>query len=185
VLFLPILLALCALILLYDRMNPLYRQTRKGLGGRPFLIYKLRTMRDDIDGNGVGPGGEGGRPGREVLEPKATRLGEFLRAYSLDELPQLANVIRGEMSLVGPRPFSEGYFRRFNLEAPEVREWIEVRQRVRPGMTGLWQISGRKDLPRDDVITLDLAYVKSCSLRMDLRILLKTTLAVLRRRGAY
>jgi lipopolysaccharide/colanic/teichoic acid biosynthesis glycosyltransferase len=111
-------------------------------------------------------------------DPRVTRVGRLLRATSLDELPQLFNVLVGQMSLVGPRPF-------VMAEAQEIDGWAAKRFTVRPGMTGLWQVSGRSDLPFEDLRHLDYAYVASWSLWWDLRILVKTPPTVLARRGAY
>lgn len=166
-------------------MNPFYTQRRKGLNGKVFSIYKLRTMKE---GSRLAPPANppaGERASGEVAPGRVTFLGKFLRSYSLDELPQLVNVLKGEMSIVGPRPFSMDVFRRFDTRAQDFIRWTSVRESVRPGMTGLWQISGRKDLRREDVFVLDIAYVESRGLWLDLAILLKTPLAVLKQRGAY
>jgi lipopolysaccharide/colanic/teichoic acid biosynthesis glycosyltransferase len=111
-------------------------------------------------------------------DPRLTSVGRFLRRFSLDELPQLANVIRGEMSLVGPRPLT---MRDFEL----LEEWHKKRYLVLPGITGLWQVSGRSELDFDDLVRLDFLYLEQWSVFLDLTILLKTIPAVLSRRGAF
>jgi exopolysaccharide biosynthesis polyprenyl glycosylphosphotransferase len=151
--------AVVAVAIRMDSCGPaLFRQARVGLGGREFMIYKFRSM--------AGADGE------------VTRVGQFLRRSSLDELPNLLNVLRGEMSLVGPRP-----------EMPQIvagyEPWQRKRLEVKPGMTGLWQILGRKDLPLTDNIQYDFYYIRNQSLSLDLAILLKTASAVLKGRGAY
>jgi lipopolysaccharide/colanic/teichoic acid biosynthesis glycosyltransferase len=161
---------------------PLYRQVRVGRGGRPIAVWKFRTMCADADEllpalralNMVTDG-----PLFKVRDdPRITRVGRWLRRFSVDELPQLVNVLGGSMSLVGPRPA---------LPA-EVAAYDDVARRrlaVRPGLTGLWQVSGRADLSWAESIRLDLAYVERWSLWLDLRILLRTVPAVLTGRGAY
>ena len=144
----------------------LFSQLRPGLGGRPFRLYKFRTMAATTDDAGtLLPDGE-----------RITPLGAFLRRSSLDELPELWNVVRGDMSLVGPRPLLMEYLDRYN--ATQAR-----RHEVRPGLTGLAQVEGRNALPWDERFELDVAYVDSASLRLDLGILLRTVPATLRGRG--
>lgn len=143
-----------------------YRQRRPGLGGNPFTILKLRTMTDKRDPNG------------DLLPDsrRLTSLGRGLRLTSLDELPELINVVRGDMSLVGPRPLLEQYM-------PYFRKRERLRFCVRPGITGLAQVSGRNLLNWDERLELDAQYVESMSFTLDLRILLKTVLSVFRRHG--
>ena len=137
-----------------------FRQVRPGRGGRPFTLVKFRTMRA-----GDGPDSE-----------RVTRLGRFLRRTSLDELPELWNVLRGDMSLVGPRPLLVEYLDRYTPR--EAR-----RHDVRPGLTGLAQVAGRNAVSWDDRVELDVRYVETHSLGLDLRILGRTVLVVLRREG--
>ncbi len=159
----------------------LFRQQRAGKRGKPFRINKFRTMRIGADGERLSLAGanEVDGPLFKVREdPRMTPIGAFLRKTSLDELPQLVNVLVGHMSLVGPRPFVPS-------ESAAIEGWASRRFDVRPGITGLWQISGRSDLPFDELCRLDYSYVASWSLSWDLRILWNTPGAVLLRRGAY
>ena len=159
----------------------LFRQTRVGRGGRDFQVLKFRTMVNDAEKVKTTLLDENESNG--VLfkirnDPRITRVGGFLRRYSLDELPQLLNVVRGEMSLVGPRP---------PLPEEVERYGTDMRRRlvVKPGMTGLWQVSGRSDLTWEESVRLDLRYVENWSLILDLQILCKTWSAVTKGEGAY
>ncbi|GHH68194.1 exopolysaccharide biosynthesis polyprenyl glycosylphosphotransferase [Streptosporangium violaceochromogenes] len=154
----------------------LFRHTRVGRGGREFQVLKFRTMVDGAD-RPAGPGLEGPLV-KHRDDPRVTRMGTFLRRYSLDELPQLVNVVRGEMSLVGPRPLVPAEFALYGAD-------IHRRLVVRPGMTGLWQVSGRSDLSWEERMRMDLRYVENWSLTLDLQLLWKTWGAVARARGAY
>ncbi|GAA2885132.1 sugar transferase [Streptosporangium fragile] len=154
----------------------LFRQTRVGLGGREFRILKFRSMVNGADR--LGGAGSGAVPPKTRDDPRVTNVGAFLRRYSLDELPQLVNVLRGEMSLVGPRPLLPT---EFALYGSDVHRTLLVR----PGMTGLWQVSGRADLSWDERMRMDLRYVENWSLTLDLQLLWKTWGAVARARGAY
>jgi exopolysaccharide biosynthesis polyprenyl glycosylphosphotransferase len=165
------LLAWCAWRVRRSSPGPaLIRQTRVGKGGRPFEMWKLRTMRVDVGLYEVAP--------KQASDPRVTGYGRWLRALSIDELPQLWNVLRGEMSLVGPRPempfIVEGY-----------DEWQRRRLAVKPGITGLWQILGRKDLPMHENLQYDFYYIRNRSLALDLSILIRTAGAVITRRGAF
>jgi exopolysaccharide biosynthesis polyprenyl glycosylphosphotransferase len=171
-----------AILIKADSPGPiLFRQQRRGLNKRPFTILKFRTMHDRAEERlaEVAHLNEAGGPSFKVRnDPRVTRVGRLLRRMSLDELPQLLNVLRGEMSLVGPRPL-------FAWEYDRVEEaWIRRRCSVKPGLTGLWQVSGRSDLPFDKRIELDLHYIDNWSLEMDFRILARTVPAVMRGRGA-
>jgi lipopolysaccharide/colanic/teichoic acid biosynthesis glycosyltransferase len=172
----------CAIAIRFSSPGPaLFKQRRAGRHGKPFTVLKFRTMRCDAEAEIVDlrEKSEVDGPLFKIKEdPRVTRVGRILRATSLDELPQLFNVLVGQMSLVGPRPF-------VMAEAQEIDGWAAKRFTVRPGMTGLWQVSGRSDLPFDDLRHLDYAYVASWSLWWDLRILVKTPPTVLARRGAY
>jgi sugar transferase EpsL len=166
ILLAPVALAVAVAVALRLGRPVIYRQVRPGLGGKPFTIYKFRTMRDARDAAG------------HVL-PDAARLtpfGQFLRSTSLDELPELVNVLRGEMSLVGPRPLLMQYLDRYTPEQAR-------RHEVRPGLTGWAQIQGRNALTWEERFALDIWYVEHRSLALDLRILLLTVARVLRREG--
>ncbi|MDI6910904.1 sugar transferase [Nocardioides sp.] len=179
--FSPFLLLAAAQIKLADGGPVLFRQTRVGRDGKEFACLKLRTMRVDAEerlpdlhaaiGHDVGLF-------KIKDDPRVTRPGRWLRRFSIDELPQLVNVLRGEMSLVGPRPPLPSEVAGYGSDGYR-------RLRVRPGMTGLWQVSGRSDLTWDEAVRLDLYYVDNWSVLQDLNILVKTVGAVLRARGAY
>jgi len=162
----PILLLIALLVRLKLGTPVLFRQQRPGLHGTPFEIFKFRTMTDRCNERGEL------LPDTERLTP----FGRFLRSTSMDELPELLNVLRGEMSLVGPRPLLMRYYPYFTPEE-------HVRFDVRPGITGLAQISGRNDLCWDNRIAADLEYVKTMSFGMDLRILFLTVWLVVSRQG--
>jgi exopolysaccharide biosynthesis polyprenyl glycosylphosphotransferase len=178
------LLAACALAVRLDRDAPgpaLFRQVRVGRDGRTFAIYKFRTMRHDAEdllANLRLANEHDGVLFKVRADPRITRAGRFLRRYSLDELPQLVNVLRGEMSLVGPRP-------PLPTEVAEYPADMRRRLVVKPGLTGLWQVSGRADLAWEEAMRLDLRYVENWSLTLDLIILMRTASAVLRASGAY
>jgi exopolysaccharide biosynthesis polyprenyl glycosylphosphotransferase len=181
VLLSPLLLAIVIAVRLSSRGPILYRSVRRGIGQRPFKCLKFRTMHT---------GAEHRQADLEELneadgalfkireDPRLTPVGGFLRRFSLDELPQLVNVISGEMSLVGPRPLPE---RDYEM----LEDWHRKRYLVLPGITGLWQVSGRAELDFDDLVNLDFIYLERWSLALDLTILLKTIPAVVSRRGAY
>ena len=166
----PLLLCIGLAIVLDSRGKVILRQLRIGKDGKPFHLYKFRTMVADTDLYAVSP--------HTPEDRRITPLGKHLRRYSLDELPQFLNVLLGHMSLVGPRPempfIVEGY-----------RGWERLRLRVRPGITGLWQILGRKDLPLHEHLEYDLYYVMNHTLLLDAIILLKTVPALILRKGAY
>ncbi|HEU4421590.1 MAG TPA: sugar transferase [Pilimelia sp.] len=183
VLLSPLLLALAGLIRHQRgaRGPAMFRQIRVGRGGREFAIYKFRSMYVDAEARLTGLAHLNEHDG--VLfklrgDPRITPLGRLLRRFSLDELPQLINVLKGDMSLVGPRP---------PLPSEVARYPDDMRRRlvVKPGMTGLWQVSGRADLSWEDAIRLDLRYVENWSLMLDLVIMLRTVTAVARSSGAY
>ena len=177
----PLLIALALAIRLHDGGPAFYRQTRVGVMGRHFSMVKFRSMIPDADS--VRPDLAAHNDVDGVLfkmkeDPRVTPIGRFLRKHSLDELPQLFNVVRGEMSLVGPRPA---------LPEEVAGYEADVRRRllVQPGLTGLWQVSGRSDLSWEEAIRLDLYYVDNWSMMTDLVILAKTAGAVVRPQGAY
>ena len=167
----PVMIAV-AMAVRADSAGPvIFRQRRAGRGGKPFVMLKFRTMRSDTDPYGVSPAAPG--------DQRLTRVGRFLRETSLDELPQLFNVLNGTMSLVGPRPL---YERQARLWDGRQRRRLEVA----PGITGWAQVCGRADLPIEDKIELDVWYVEHASLALDLRILWRTARSALGgRQGIY
>jgi lipopolysaccharide/colanic/teichoic acid biosynthesis glycosyltransferase len=180
---LPIQLVIATTILLVDRQFPIFAQQRVGIGGKIFWIYKFRTMKGTDSNYERDLLNLDNRAGNEIqfklkADPRVTTLGKVLRRFSLDELPQLFNVLSGSMSLVGPRPHViaevEGYDKR-----------AANRLLIKPGITGAWQISGRSDLSWEESVQLDLDYLQNWSLVLDFVILLKTAWAVLRGQGAY
>jgi exopolysaccharide biosynthesis polyprenyl glycosylphosphotransferase len=175
-------LALIALAVKLDSRGPvLFRSTRPGIGGRPFDCFKFRTMREGAEAlqDELEQHNEAGGAIFKIREdPRVTGVGALLRRWSLDELPQLFNVIRGEMSLVGPRPLPQ---RDFEL----LDDWHRKRYLVLPGMTGLWQVSGRSELDFDELVRLDFLYLERWSVFLDFTILLKTIPAVFRSHGAW
>jgi exopolysaccharide biosynthesis polyprenyl glycosylphosphotransferase len=182
VLLAPLFGAIALLIRWRSPGGPIiFRQLRVGENGRLFPMYKFRTMRPDAESlaDGLGAPGEDGQVVyKHRADPRVTRIGRFLRRYSLDELPQLWNVFRGEMSLVGPRPEQLFLVERY---AP----WQRKRLAVLPGITGWWQVNGRSDLPMHLNSEYDLYYIQNYSFFLDLRILWKTLGVVLRGSGAY
>jgi exopolysaccharide biosynthesis polyprenyl glycosylphosphotransferase len=177
----PLLLAIALSIKLTSRGPVLFRSSRPGIGGKPFDCLKFRTMHTDAEQR------------QEELEelneasgalfkirrdPRLTRIGGLLRRFSLDELPQLVNVLRGDMSMVGPRPLPLRDYNRLD-------DWHRKRYLVLPGITGLWQVSGRAELDFDELLRLDFLYLERWSVFLDLSIVLKTLPAVIRRRGAF
>ena len=167
----PLVALLALAVRLESRGDPIYRQTRVGKGGELFEIYKLRTMVHGAEFTGAGLAIAAG-------DARITRLGALLRRYSLDELPNLWNVLRGEMSIVGPRPTVKGQVDQYTARQ-------RGRLAVKPGITGWAQINGRASLPWPERIELDLWYVEHRSLALDLRILSRTLGQVLRGHGIY
>jgi exopolysaccharide biosynthesis polyprenyl glycosylphosphotransferase len=176
----PVLLV-AAVLVRRDSPGPaLFRQVRVGMDGKPFTIYKFRTMLVDAESmlaelmacdEGAGP------LFKMAHDPRTTSVGRFLRAHSIDELPQLVNVVRGEMSLVGPRPG-------LPVETSTYDDWIHRRLRAKPGMTGAWQVGGRSALSWTDSVRLDIDYVDNAGLTDDLRIAMQTARVVVTRDGA-
>jgi lipopolysaccharide/colanic/teichoic acid biosynthesis glycosyltransferase len=167
----PLLAGACIAIKLESRGSPIYRQRRIGKGGRPFELYKLRTMVSGAERVGAGLA-------IDEDDPRITRVGALLRRFSLDELPNLVNVLRGEMSLVGPRPTLEHQVAQYD-------ERQRGRLAVEPGITGWAQVKGRAALPWHERIELDLWYIEHWSLRLDLRILASTVVLLVTGRGLY
>lgn len=171
ILLAPLLALLAAAVWLPDHGSVLFTQARVGKNGRPFRIYKFRTMIPDAASPGQAP--EPGGTGTSREDPRITPVGAYLRRWSLDELPQLLNVVRGDMSLVGPRPA-------LPQEAAEHADRTRRRLTVKPGLTGLWQVNGRTSLSWDEAVRLDLRYVENWSFALDLQILWKTLAVLLR-----
>jgi exopolysaccharide biosynthesis polyprenyl glycosylphosphotransferase len=164
-----------------DGGPPLFRQTRVGQNGRMFTVYKFRTMVPDAEKNKAQLAKRNEHDGllfKIRHDPRVTPVGAWLRRWSVDELPQLLNVLMGDMSLVGPRPA-------LPEEAARYGDQVRRRLAVKPGMTGLWQINGRANLPWEESVRLDLRYVENWSLALDLQILWKTLAAVMHGSGAY
>jgi exopolysaccharide biosynthesis polyprenyl glycosylphosphotransferase len=177
----PALLAIALAVRLSSHGPIIYRSRRPGMAGRPFDCLKFRTMFDDAEASQVALETLNELSGALFKirdDPRVTPIGRVLRRFSLDELPQLWNVLRGEMSLVGPRPLPMRDFER-------LEDWHKKRYLVLPGITGLWQVSGRSELEFDDLVRLDFLYLEQWSIFLDLSILLKTIPAVLSRRGAF
>jgi lipopolysaccharide/colanic/teichoic acid biosynthesis glycosyltransferase len=177
----PLLLIAALAIRLESRGPILYRSTRIGRGGRPFTFLKLRSMVNDADRHRhrLRHLNEADGPVFKISnDPRVTRVGRFLRITSIDEIPQFVNVLRGDMSLVGPRP-------PIPEEVEQYEAWQLRRLDVRPGITCLWQISGRSRIGFQEWMRLDLEYIRNQSFALDLKILLRTIPAVLSREGAY
>lgn len=179
-LVLPVI-ALCAAAIRLEDPGPVFfRQARTGRSGRRFRIFKLRTMVTNAEElkEQLRHLNELQWPDFKISDdPRVLRVGRFLRKTSLDELPQIFNVLRGEMSLVGPRPTS--------FDASTYSLWHTERLEVVPGITGLWQVSGRSDVEFDDRLRLDIEYIRRRSLWFDIVLMVRTACAVVRRKGAY
>lgn len=178
---LPVILVCGLAVNLTSRGPVFFRQARAGIDGKPFTMWKLRSMVVDAEARKqelLARNESGGVLFKMKRDPRITPVGAVLRRYSLDELPQLWNVVKGDMSLVGPRP-------PLLSETAQYHDAVHRRLRVKPGLTGLWQVSGRSDLSWDESVNLDLRYVDNWSLAMDLLILWKTARVVLRGSGAY
>jgi lipopolysaccharide/colanic/teichoic acid biosynthesis glycosyltransferase len=182
----PLMLLVALAVWLVDGKPILFRQVRLGIGGKPFELLKFRTMREASDaahreyaGRWISQGRMSGNrngPGEALYklanDPRITRLGAFLRRLSIDELPQLINVLRGDMSLIGPRPA-------IPYEVQMYQDWHRRRLDAMPGLTGLWQVSGRNRLSFDEMVRLDIDYIEHWSLARDLAILARTPRAVI------
>jgi lipopolysaccharide/colanic/teichoic acid biosynthesis glycosyltransferase len=188
VLLSPLLIGLAIAIRLGSPGPALFRQHRVGYGQREFTLFKFRSMRADADPRGhreyvtaliKGQQADGGRENlyKLAVDDRITPVGRWIRKWSLDELPQLLNVISGEMALVGPRPA-------IAYEVEEYPSWYLKRFAVKPGMTGLWQVSGRNERTYEEMVRLDIEYAERRSLLLDLSILARTPLTVVARRGA-
>jgi exopolysaccharide biosynthesis polyprenyl glycosylphosphotransferase len=177
----PAFLLVALAIRFSDGGPAFFRQTRVGRDGRAFTVYKFRTMvlgAEDRKAELEAINEKDGLLFKIRNDPRITTVGGWLRRWSVDELPQLINVVRGDMSLVGPRPALPD-------EAARYGDYVRRRLVVKPGLTGLWQVNGRSDLSWEESVRLDLRYVENWSLVLDLQILWKTCSAVLRGSGAY
>jgi len=166
----PVLVAIGITIRLSSKGPAIFKQQRAGKNGKPFVFYKFRTMTLDVDPFGPSP--------KSGQDRRLTKVGKFLRESSLDELPQLFNVLKGDMSIVGPRP----------LYLSQIPEWSERQKKrllVKPGLTGSAQIQGRAELTREEKLELDVKYVENVGLLTDIRIMLATIVQVFRRKSVY
>jgi len=184
----PLILALTLLVRLDSPGPAFFRQRRVGRGGREFTMLKFRTMRVDADVTRhrdyvrslIRDGGAAARANglyKLAVDDRITRMGRLLRKLSLDEVPQLWNVVRGEMAIVGPRPV-------IAYEVEAYPDWWHERFEVKPGITGLWQVSGRNERTYEEMVRLDIDYARRQSLLTDIAIVLKTVVVVLRGKGA-
>ncbi len=166
----PILVAIVIAVRLSSKGPAVFKQRRAGKNGEPFVFYKFRTMKVDVDPFGPSP--------KSGKDPRLTKAGKFLREYSLDELPQLFNILKGDMSFVGPRP----------LYISQMSEWSQRQKKrllVKPGLTGLAQISGRGGLTHEEKLEFDVKYVEITSLLTDIKIILATIAQVFGRKSIY
>ncbi len=177
-LLIPLLLVVALAVRLDSAGPAIFRQTRIGRGGKSFVVFKFRTMSDSEQGLRFFQGPDGTLRHKLVNDPRVTRIGRFLRRTSIDELPQLINVLRGEMSLIGPRPELPGIVEHY-------QPWQHQRHLVRPGMTGWWQVQGRSDRPMHENTELDLYYVENLSPGLDVQIIRRTIRVVLSGLGAF
>ncbi|MEM4589629.1 MAG: exopolysaccharide biosynthesis polyprenyl glycosylphosphotransferase [Thermoplasmata archaeon] len=184
ILIIPLII-LYVCILIIDRQNPIFKHERIGLNGKPFYMLKFRTMRKDADillkkllDEDPSTKKEWEENYKLKNDPRITKLGKFLRKTSLDELPQLINIIKGDMSFVGPRPIVREEIQKYG-------KYFDLYKSVKPGLTGLWQVSGRSSLNYEERVRLDAWYVKNWSIELDLLILIKTVFAIFRTKDAY
>jgi len=166
----PVLVAIVITIRLSSKGPAIFKQERAGKNGRPFVFYKFRTMKLDVDPFGSSP--------KSGEDPRLTKVGRFLREFSLDELPQLLNVLKGDMSIVGPRPL-------YLSQIPEWNERQKKRLLVKPGLTGLAQIGCRAKLTREEKLELDVKYVETASFLADIKIILATIVQIFNRKNIY
>ncbi len=178
----PLLLLVLMLIKVESSGNALFSQTRVGENGRHFKMYKFRSMYLKTDPNYQEPDPtQSSREGvckKYINDPRITKIGQFIRKYSIDEIPQLFNIVRGDMCLVGPRPA-------LSIETYEYDNNVQSRLFTKPGLTGLWQVSGRADTNFEEQLQLDKTYIKQQSFLMDCKIIALTIPAVLSAKGAY
>ncbi len=166
----PVSVAIGITIRLSSKGPAIFKQERAGKNGKPFVFYKFRTMKLNVDPFGPSP--------KSGQDQRLTKIGKFLREYSLDELPQLFNVLKGDMSIVGPRPL-------YLSQIPEWNERQKKRLLVKPGLTGLAQIEGRAELTREEKLEIDVKYVETASFLADIRIILATIVQIFYRKNIY
>ncbi|MBA7605177.1 Undecaprenyl phosphate N,N'-diacetylbacillosamine 1-phosphate transferase [subsurface metagenome] len=170
ILLLPVFVVIVIAIKLSGKGPAIFRQERAGKNGKPFVFYKFRTMKVNVDPFGPSP--------KTGDDPRLTKVGKLLREYSLDELPQLFNILKGDMSFIGPRP----------LYVSQMAEWDERQKKrllVKPGLTGLAQISGRGQLTREEKLELDVKYVETAGFLTDIKMILATIAQVFGRKNVY
>ncbi len=170
IVLLPVFVVIIIAIRVSGKGAAVFKQQRAGKDGKPFTFYKFRTMKVDVDPFGSSP--------KSGDDQRLTKVGKLLREYSLDELPQLFNVLKGNMSIVGPRPL-------YVLQMAEWNERQKKRLLVKPGLTGLAQMSGRGELTREEKLELDVKYVETANLCLDIQIILRTTAQVFGRKNIY
>jgi len=166
----PVLAVIWAIIKLSGQGPVIFKQLRAGKNGKPFVLYKFRTMSIEVDPFGHSP--------KSGSDPRLTKAGRILREYSLDELPQFVNILKGDMSVVGPRP----------LYLSQIPEWSEQQKKrllVKPGLTGLAQVSGRGEIAREEKLELDVKYVETTGIMTDVKIIMATIACIFRRKGIY
>ena len=178
----PLFLMIAILMKFEEPKGPIFfSQTRIGLNEKPFKMYKIRSMvtnAEELLENLLDENEVEGAMFKMKEDPRVTRIGKTIRKFSIDELPQLWNVIKGDMSLIGPRPPLE-------REVAEYTPYDKQRLLIKPGCTGLWQVSGRNDLDFDEMVELDMKYIQNLSLRSDLWILFKTVWVMIKPNSAY
>ncbi len=170
IILLPVLAVIWLIIKLSGEGPAIFKQTRAGKNGKSFVLYKFRTMNIDVEPFGHSP--------KSGIDPRLTKVGRILREYSLDELPQFVNILKGDMSVVGPRP----------LYLSQIPEWSEQQKKrllVKPGLTGLAQVSGRGEITREEKLELDVKYVETTSVMTDVGIIMATIAYIFRRKGIY
>lgn len=188
VFLLPLMILVALAIKIFDGGPVIYSQTRIGKDRQKFRIYKFRTMVQNADAILFRDKNlyQRARSGAHKIEndPRVTKLGKFLRKYSLDELPQFYNVLRGEMSFVGPRAYRPDELEKYERENPADQKFLADLLLVKPGITGLWQVNGRSTVSFEERVQMEAIYSQKISLMLDLLIILKTPLAVLKAQGA-
>jgi|694.fasta_scaffold01822_2 exopolysaccharide production protein ExoY len=187
--FSPVYIIVAFLIYKEDRYNPVYFQTRIGLNKQPFKFYKFRSMVANADDiikkdlelyNKLRSGNN-----KAVDDPRITKIGKFIRKYSIDEFPQMFNVLKGDMSIVGPRALRPDEFKLYEEKDSLNIKKMEVITSVKPGLTGYWQVGGRSDVDFETRMGMDMYYARNKSLLFDIKIMLKTPMAIVGAKGSY